>query len=95
MGQVYTKQEKSSRIKGIVGAASGNLVEWFDFYIYAVFAVYFTKALTAPDMDSSTQAIYVWGYLQQAFLCVQLVVGCLDVLQISMVEKSRWLSRFV
>ena len=95
MGQVYTKQEKSSRIKGIVGAASGNLDEWFDFYIYAVFAVYFTKALTAPDMDSSTQAIYVWGYLQQAFLCVQLVVGCLDVLQISMVEKSRWLSRFV
>ena len=95
MGQVYTKQEKSSRIKGIVGAASGNLVEWFHFYIYAVFAVYFTKALTAPDMDSSTQAIYVWGYLQQAFLCVQLVVGCLDVLQISMVEKSRWLSRFV
>ena len=95
MGQVYTKQEKSSRIKGIVGAASGNLVEWFDFYIYAVFAVYFTKALTAPDMASSTQAIYVWGYLQQAFLCVQLVVGCLDVLQISMVEKSRWLSRFV
>lgn len=95
MGQVYTKQEKSSRIKGIVGAASGNLVEWFDFYIYAVFAVYFTKALTAPDMDSSTQAIYVWGYLQQAFLCVQLVVGCLDVLQISIVEKSRWLSRFV
>ena len=95
MGQVYTKQEKSSRIKGIVGAASGNLVEWFDFYIYAVFAVYFTKALTAPAMDSSTQAIYVWGYLQQAFLCVQLVVGCLDVLQISMVEKSRWLSRFV
>ena len=95
MGQVYTKQEKSSRIKGIVGAASGNLVDWFDFYIYAVFAVYFTKALTAPDMDSSTQAIYVWGYLQQAFLCVQLVVGCLDVLQISMVEKSRWLSRFV
>ena len=79
MGQVYTKQEKSSRIKGIVGAASGNLVEWFDFYIYAVFAVYFTSGV----------------YVQQAFLCVQLVVGCLDALQISMVEKSRWLSRFV
>ena len=67
MGQVYTKQEKSSRIKGIVGAASGNLVEWFDFYTYAVFAVYFTKALTAPDMDSSTQAIYVWGVFAASF----------------------------
>ncbi len=59
MSQAYTKQEKASRIKGIIGAASGNLVEWFDFYIYAVFAVYFTQALTAPNMDSSTQAIYV------------------------------------
>lgn len=67
MSQAYSKQEKNSRIKGIVGAASGNLVEWFDFYIYAVFAVYFTKALTAPNMDSSTQAIYVWGVFAASF----------------------------
>lgn len=57
----YTQEEKRSRIRGIVGAASGNLVEWFDFYIYAVFAAYFTQALTAPDMDSTTKSIYVWG----------------------------------
>lgn len=67
MSQAYTKQEKASRIKGIIGAASGNLVEWFDFYIYAVFAVYFTQALTAPNMDSSTQAIYVWGVFAASF----------------------------
>lgn len=67
MSQTYSKQEKTSRIKGIVGAASGNLVEWFDFYIYAVFAVYFTKALTAPDMAPSTQAIYVWGVFAASF----------------------------
>lgn len=67
MSQNYTQSEKSSRIKGIIGAASGNLVEWFDFYIYAVFAVYFTKALTAPNMDSSTQAIYVWGVFAASF----------------------------
>lgn len=67
MSQAYTKEEKKSRIKGIVGAASGNLVEWFDFYIYAVFAVYFTKALTAPNMDNSTQAIYVWGVFAASF----------------------------
>lgn len=63
----YTKEEKRSRIRGIVGAASGNLVEWFDFYIYAVFATYFTQALTAPDMDSSTKAIYVWGVFAASF----------------------------
>ena len=36
---VYTKEEKKKRVLGIVGASSGNLVEWFDFYIYAVFAI--------------------------------------------------------
>ncbi|WP_151798685.1 MFS transporter [Acinetobacter bereziniae] len=67
MEQIYSKEEKRGRIRGIVGAASGNLVEWFDFYIYAVFAAYFTKALTAPDMDSGTQAIYVWGVFAASF----------------------------
>lgn len=63
----YSKEERISRIKGIIGAASGNLVEWFDFYIYAVFAAYFTHALTPPDMDSTTQAIYVWGVFAASF----------------------------
>ncbi|WP_336938385.1 MFS transporter [Acinetobacter modestus] len=67
MNQTYSKEERLSRIKGIVGAASGNLVEWFDFYIYAVFAAYFTHALTAPDMDSTTKAIYVWGVFAASF----------------------------
>ena len=83
----YTQEEKRSRIRGIVGAASGNLVEWFDFYIYAVFAAYFTQALTAPDMDSTTKSIYVWGVFAASFLCVLLVVGYLGVLQTGMVEK--------
>ncbi len=84
----YTQEEKRSRIRGIVGAASGNLVEWFDFYIYAVFAAYFTQALTAPDMDSTTKSIYVWGVFAASFLCVLLVVGYLDELQTGMVEKK-------
>jgi len=67
MSQIYSKEEKRSRIKGIVGAASGNLVEWFDFYIYAVFAAYFTHALTAPDMEPTTKAIYVWGVFAASF----------------------------
>ena len=57
---VYTTEEKRKRIFGIVGAASGNLVEWFDFYIYAFFAVYFQQALTSPSMASGTKQIYVW-----------------------------------
>ena len=29
------------RIWAIVGASSGNLVEWFDFYVYSFFSLYF------------------------------------------------------
>jgi len=64
---VYTKEEKKKRVLGIVGASSGNLVEWFDFYIYAVFAMYFQHALTAPDMNSTAQAIYVWCVFAASF----------------------------
>lgn len=58
---------KGKCIRGIVGAASGNLVEWFDFYIYAVFATYFTSALTPKDMAPGTQSIYVWGIFAASF----------------------------
>ncbi len=64
---IYQPHEKRNRVMAIVGAASGNLVEWFDFYIYAAFATYFTHALTAPDMDDSTKAIYVWGVFAASF----------------------------
>jgi MFS transporter, MHS family, dicarboxylic acid transporter PcaT len=37
----YTTAEKRKRIFAIFAASSGNLVEWFDFYIYAFCAVYF------------------------------------------------------
>ncbi|WP_426207024.1 hypothetical protein [Providencia sp. PROV272] len=86
---------RSKCIRGIVGAASGNLVEWFDFYIYAVFAAYFTKALTPQNMDPLTQSIYVWGCLLQVSLCVQLVVGYLVGLLIAMVESVRWSHPFI
>ncbi len=65
--QSYHPHEKRNRVMAIVGAASGNLVEWFDFYIYAAFATYFTHALTAPDMSDSTKAIYVWGVFAASF----------------------------
>lgn len=64
---MYTSTEKRRRVGGIIGAASGNLVEWFDFYIYAVFATYFTHALTAPSMGATTKNIYVWGVFAASF----------------------------
>ncbi|EIC0292236.1 alpha-ketoglutarate transporter, partial [Salmonella enterica subsp. enterica serovar Enteritidis] len=33
--------EMRRRIWAIVGASSGNLVEWFDFYVYSFCSLYF------------------------------------------------------
>jgi MFS transporter, MHS family, dicarboxylic acid transporter PcaT len=48
----YTGEERSKRIFAIVGASSGNLVEWFDFYVYAFCAIYsrlhFSRPITRP-----------------------------------------------
>lgn len=61
------KQKAKKTIKSIVGAASGNLVEWFDFYIYAVFVEYFKDVLIPGDLDSSTKAVYAWGIFAASF----------------------------
>ncbi|PMY00605.1 alpha-ketoglutarate permease, partial [Pseudomonas sp. GW460-13] len=35
-----SREEVRKRIYAIVAASSGNLVEWFDFYVYAFCAIY-------------------------------------------------------
>lgn len=43
------------RIWAIVGASSGNLVEWFDFYIYSFCSLYFAHIffhLETPPRNS-------------------------------------------
>jgi len=39
-----TANDARRRVFGIVGASSGNLVEWFDFYVYSFCAIYFALA---------------------------------------------------
>ena len=48
------------RIFAIVGASSGNLVEWFDFYVYAFSALYFAPAFF-PSGDRTTQLLNTAG----------------------------------
>src|SRR5436190_627708 len=36
--------DRRRRIIAIVGASSGNLVEWYDFYVYSFTALYFAGA---------------------------------------------------
>lgn len=63
----YTAEEKRKRIFAIVGASSGNLVEWFDFYIYAFCAIYFAPAFF-PSADSTVQLLNTAGVFAAGFL---------------------------
>ncbi len=38
------------RIWAIVGASSGNLVEWFDFYVYSFCSLYFAHIFFHPEI---------------------------------------------
>jgi MHS family alpha-ketoglutarate permease-like MFS transporter len=46
--------EAHNCIRAIVGASSGNLVEWFDFYAYAFTSIYFASTFF-PSGDATSQ----------------------------------------
>src|ERR1700674_337074 len=55
------------RIWPIVGASSGNLVEWYDFYVYSFTSLYFAPAFF-PAGDQTTQLLNVAGIFAAGFL---------------------------
>ena len=65
----YSFEEKRKRIFAIMAASSGNLVEWFDFYVYAFTALFFSSAFFPSD-DRTAQllksaAIFGVGFLMR------------------------------
>ncbi|GAB2834122.1 MFS family transporter [Comamonas piscis] len=63
----YTPEEKRHRIFSIMAASSGNLVEWFDFYVYAFSAIYFAAAFF-PKGDPTVQLLNTAGVFAAGFL---------------------------
>ncbi len=63
----YTAAEKRHRIFAIMAASSGNLVEWFDFYVYAFSALYFAPSFF-PKSDPTTQLLNTAGVFAAGFL---------------------------
>ena len=55
------------RIFAIVGASSGNLVEWFDFYVYSFCAIYFAPAFF-PSSNPTAQLLNTAGIFAAGFL---------------------------
>ncbi len=57
----------SGRVGAIVVASSGNLVEWFDFYIYAFCSLYFAPAFF-PKSDQTGQLLDAAGIFAAGFV---------------------------
>jgi MHS family alpha-ketoglutarate permease-like MFS transporter len=57
----------AQRIKAIVGGSVGNLVEWYDWYAYAAFAIYFSNSFF-PDSDLTAQLLNTAGIFAVGFL---------------------------
>lgn len=59
----------ASRLRSIVSGSIGNLVEWYDWYVYSAFAIYFAPAFF-PEGDQTAQllnsaAIFAVGFLMR------------------------------
>lgn len=64
-----TERTTASRIKSIFSGSVGNMVEWYDWYVYAAFSLYFAKAFF-PKGDTTAQllntaAIFAVGFLMR------------------------------
>lgn len=57
----------SQRLRAIATGSAGNLIEWFDFYIYAFMALYFASSFF-PAGDRTAQLLNVAGIYAVGFL---------------------------
>jgi len=56
----------SSPVLAIIGASSGNLVEWFDFYTYSFTAIYFASSFF-PSSDPTNELLNTAGVFAVGF----------------------------
>ena len=59
--------ERRRRVLAIMAASSGNLVEWFDFYIYSFTTIYFAPSFF-PKSDETVQYLYSAAVFAIGFL---------------------------
>ncbi|MGT2513625.1 MFS transporter [Sphingomonas panni] len=61
--------DRAARLKAIIGGSTGNLVEWFDWYVYAAFSLYFAPHFF-PSTDRTAQllgtaAVFAVGFVMR------------------------------
>jgi MHS family alpha-ketoglutarate permease-like MFS transporter len=62
-----TSGKQSNQLRSVISACIGNLVEWYDWYAYAAFAIYFAPAFF-PASDPTTQLLNSAGIFALGFL---------------------------
>ena len=55
------------RLRSIFGGSIGNLIEWYDFYVYNFFALYFAKSFF-PNASPTVQLLNTFGIYALGFL---------------------------
>ncbi|WP_208431378.1 MFS family transporter [Bartonella doshiae] len=65
-----TPDDTKKRIFAIISSASGNLVEWYDFYVYSFTSIYFASQFFPSNGDIVTQllktaAVFFMGFLMR------------------------------
>lgn len=65
----YMKHPDAWRVKAILTGSAGNLVEWYDWYIYATFSLYFAPVFFPKGSYTAqllnTAAIFAVGFLMR------------------------------
>jgi MHS family alpha-ketoglutarate permease-like MFS transporter len=60
---------EARRLKSIFGGSVGNLVEWYDWYVYSAFALYFAPSFFPPASQTAqllnTSAVFALGFLMR------------------------------
>lgn len=67
--QATAKSDTRHRLRSILGGSAGNLVEWYDWYVYAAFSLYFAPVFF-PSNDPTAQllntaAIFAVGFIMR------------------------------
>ncbi|WP_375609276.1 MULTISPECIES: MFS family transporter [unclassified Bartonella] len=65
---ILDPHDTRKRIFAIISSASGNLVEWYDFYAYSFASVYFASQFFPKDEDIVTQLLKTAGIFFIGFL---------------------------
>jgi len=66
-GRLEGSLARGHRLKSIVGGSTGNLVEWYDWYVYSAFTLYFAPAFFPSDDPTaqllSAAAVFAVGFI--------------------------------